>query len=449
MGARDVPLEPDLPTTAEIAALTARLRELQRAGAAADAAERARFLADKDALIARIIAGPAMTTPSRELGLTGAEGPPIDAGPALTAEDAAHELAADGRSLDEARALVRGYLDDVSEQIGASAHLWGLDAADLEAIRAGEAARTAEAVEAAHDVVAAHTRRRSRTPRRSADEQTDVAVRRRGRAMTSDNEISALVDQSSAPAGGSPTWSALVRQIAADLAESPPRTLAAGRWRPGRGPVVAARRRPRAGRRRPRRPARLDPPVYLRYPDAALPACWLWHPRRRRGAVVAAHAHADAYHPTTGSWQRVGDWHDRHRPGVAKRVLAAVGTCELALHRDGPPALPAAARRARLGPRHRLGHRPARAPTGTDRHRNSITPTPTPASTSDAPERKPASTPHDALTNCHKRSLPERTNKRSTTRHTEASGSDGDLRFALAGSLDDRLQDQLMEREPC
>jgi hypothetical protein len=71
-----------------------------------------------------------------ELGRTGGEGPPIDAGPALSAEEAAHELAADGRPLDEARALVRGYLDDVSTQVGAPVHWWGLDEADLAAIRA-------------------------------------------------------------------------------------------------------------------------------------------------------------------------------------------------------------------------------------------------------------------------------------------------------------------------
>ena len=35
--------------------------------------------------------------PAAELGLTGGEGPPIDAGPALSADEAAHELAADGR----------------------------------------------------------------------------------------------------------------------------------------------------------------------------------------------------------------------------------------------------------------------------------------------------------------------------------------------------------------
>ncbi len=42
------------PSIAEIAALTARLRDLTSAGASADPAARAAFLADKDALIARI-----------------------------------------------------------------------------------------------------------------------------------------------------------------------------------------------------------------------------------------------------------------------------------------------------------------------------------------------------------------------------------------------------------
>ena len=44
--------------------------------------------------------------------------------------------------------MVRGYLDDVSERVGTSVHLWGLDEADLAAMRADpiERARTAAAV---------------------------------------------------------------------------------------------------------------------------------------------------------------------------------------------------------------------------------------------------------------------------------------------------------------
>jgi hypothetical protein len=49
-----VPERPAPPTVGEIAELTARLRAISRAGAGVDPAERAAFLADKDALLARI-----------------------------------------------------------------------------------------------------------------------------------------------------------------------------------------------------------------------------------------------------------------------------------------------------------------------------------------------------------------------------------------------------------
>lgn len=66
-----------------------------------------------------------------ETGLTGAEGPVLTSGPALSAEDAARALAQDGRPLDEARALVRAYQDDVSARLGTPVHTWGLDGSDL------------------------------------------------------------------------------------------------------------------------------------------------------------------------------------------------------------------------------------------------------------------------------------------------------------------------------
>ena len=50
------PMSDTTPSVAEIAALTARLRALSNAGPDADPQERARFLADKDALLARIAA---------------------------------------------------------------------------------------------------------------------------------------------------------------------------------------------------------------------------------------------------------------------------------------------------------------------------------------------------------------------------------------------------------
>lgn len=82
--------------------------------------------------------------------------------------------------------------------------------------------------------------------------------------------------------------------------------------------------------------------VYLRFPDAVLPACWLWHPEVIEELWWLRCAHAEAYHPREGTWGRVGDWHERQRPGVARRIRAAAGTCELSLHtRGGPHARPA------------------------------------------------------------------------------------------------------------
>lgn len=52
------------PTVAEIAALTARLRDLSARGWDVDPAERTAFLADRDALMARISNGPDETGPA-------------------------------------------------------------------------------------------------------------------------------------------------------------------------------------------------------------------------------------------------------------------------------------------------------------------------------------------------------------------------------------------------
>ncbi|MDN5856261.1 MAG: hypothetical protein L0K86_26140 [Actinomycetia bacterium] len=72
--------------------------------------------------------------------------------------------------------------------------------------------------------------------------------------------------------------------------------------------------------------------VYLRFPDALLTGCWLWHPWVVEELWWLRGAHADAYDPQTGSWLRVGDWHDRQRPGVARRVRDVLGKCDLSLH---------------------------------------------------------------------------------------------------------------------
>lgn len=159
--------------------------------------------------------------------------------------------------------------------------------------------------------------------------------------MTSDNEISALGRSVERTGRRITDLERLVRQIAGDLAEVAAATLApeggdpatVRSWLLADDPAQAAADLAEL----------LDwtRRIYLRYPDAALSACWLWHPDVIEELWWLRHAHADAYHPTTGTWQRVADWHERHRPGVAKRVLAAIGTCELALHRAGAPVPPA------------------------------------------------------------------------------------------------------------
>lgn len=80
--------------------------------------------------------------------------------------------------------------------------------------------------------------------------------------------------------------------------------------------------------------------IYLHYPRAVLPSCWLWHPTAIEELWWLRCAHADAFHPENGSWLRVGDWHDRQRPGVANRLNASLSTCSLSRHRDrqGRPA---------------------------------------------------------------------------------------------------------------
>lgn len=75
--------------------------------------------------------------------------------------------------------------------------------------------------------------------------------------------------------------------------------------------------------------------VYLRYPDAVLPSCWLWHPTVVEELWWLRCAHHEAY--TGTHYARAADWHDRQRPGVIRRIRAAIGDCELLLHERGHP----------------------------------------------------------------------------------------------------------------
>lgn len=75
--------------------------------------------------------------------------------------------------------------------------------------------------------------------------------------------------------------------------------------------------------------------VYVHFPDAVLPSCWPWHPAAVEELWWLRNAHHDAYSGPGASWQRVADWHDRHRPGVGRRLRSAIGGCELAEHAAG------------------------------------------------------------------------------------------------------------------
>ncbi|MGH3489276.1 MAG: hypothetical protein ACRDP8_15380 [Actinopolymorphaceae bacterium] len=78
--------------------------------------------------------------------------------------------------------------------------------------------------------------------------------------------------------------------------------------------------------------------VYLRYADAAasLPECWLWHPDVVEELVWLHHAWQYAYTDAEQFRPHLpGDWHDRQRPGVVRRIKASAGTCSLDNHLPG------------------------------------------------------------------------------------------------------------------
>jgi hypothetical protein len=78
--------------------------------------------------------------------------------------------------------------------------------------------------------------------------------------------------------------------------------------------------------------------VYLRYPDAAdhLPECWCWHPDVVEELLWLMHAWAGAYQGPQASVGLVGDWHDRQRPGVVRRIKTTAGSCSIENHQTRP-----------------------------------------------------------------------------------------------------------------
>jgi hypothetical protein len=75
--------------------------------------------------------------------------------------------------------------------------------------------------------------------------------------------------------------------------------------------------------------------IYLRYSDArGLPECWLWHPDVVEELLWLHAAWLDAHQPDVPV-NAVGDWHDRQRPGVVKRIREFAGLCSLENHLPG------------------------------------------------------------------------------------------------------------------
>ncbi len=74
--------------------------------------------------------------------------------------------------------------------------------------------------------------------------------------------------------------------------------------------------------------------VYLRYPDGAdhLPECWVWHPDVVEELLWLMHAWAAAYQGPRAGVGLVGDWHDRQRPGVVRRIRQSAGSCSVENH---------------------------------------------------------------------------------------------------------------------
>ena len=116
--------------------------------------------------------------------------------------------------------------------------------------------------------------------------------------------------------------------------------------------------------------------IYLRYSTAreALPPCWLWHPEIVEELLWLMDAWTAAYEGAEASNKLVGDWHDRQRPGVTRRVGEYAPSCDVLQHRDDADSARSRAARGRGRPvRDVVGHRPRqqrpRADTRADQGR--------------------------------------------------------------------------------
>ena len=76
--------------------------------------------------------------------------------------------------------------------------------------------------------------------------------------------------------------------------------------------------------------------VFLRYSNATgrvvLPECWCWHPDVVEELLWLWQAWLAAYEGPHASPALAGEWHERSRPGVVRRIELAVGSCGFDRH---------------------------------------------------------------------------------------------------------------------
>ncbi len=77
--------------------------------------------------------------------------------------------------------------------------------------------------------------------------------------------------------------------------------------------------------------------IYLAYSDAVLPDCWAWHPDVIEELLWLSQAWQTAYAGPRACIALVGDWHDRQRPGVTRRIKTAAGACSIENHTQPTP----------------------------------------------------------------------------------------------------------------
>jgi hypothetical protein len=77
--------------------------------------------------------------------------------------------------------------------------------------------------------------------------------------------------------------------------------------------------------------------VFLHYPGAQLPSCWMWHAWLVEELLWLQAYHGDAYSPR-GTGVQQGMWHDQSMPNLVGRITKHAGSCDLSKHIPGGQA---------------------------------------------------------------------------------------------------------------